>query len=82
MPSLQVRDVPEQIYNKLQANAQKEHRSLAQQAIVTLAKGLELSGNPKNRRAGVVRHLLEQPIIFENENFISPADLIREDRTR
>ncbi len=40
MPSIQVRDLPEQIYSKIKNNAQKDHRSLSQQAIVTLKKGL------------------------------------------
>jgi plasmid stability protein len=41
MPSLQVRELPENIYRLLQENAAKEHRSLAQEAVVTLAKSLK-----------------------------------------
>jgi hypothetical protein len=43
MPSLQVRDLPEAIYRKLLNEAEKEHRSLAQQAIAVLAIGLGVS---------------------------------------
>ena len=45
MPSIQVRDLPEQIYRKLKINAKKDHRSLSQQAIVTLKKGLGIDSN-------------------------------------
>ena len=47
MPSIQVRDLPEEIYNKIKNNAQKDHRSLSQQAIVTLKKGLGIDENHK-----------------------------------
>jgi plasmid stability protein len=50
MASLQIRDLPDQIYEKLKKEAKKKHRSLAQQALITLAKGLKTSDNPKERR--------------------------------
>ena len=42
MPSIQIRGVPEQIYNKIKNNAQKDHRSLSQQAVVTLFLNLKI----------------------------------------
>lgn len=36
MPTLQVRDLPEDIYVQLHYLAEKEHRSLAQETIVLL----------------------------------------------
>lgn len=41
MPTSQVRDLPEEIYNKLNYLAKKEHGSLAQQTIVLFKEGLE-----------------------------------------
>ena len=51
MASLQVRELPENIYSLLKRRAEAEHRSIAQEAIVLLAKGLDTSIAPKERRA-------------------------------
>ena len=40
MVSLQIRKLPENIYALLKRKAEAEHRSIAQEAIVLLAKGL------------------------------------------
>ncbi len=81
MPSLQVRELPEPIYRKLQIQAGKEHRSFSQQAIVTIARGLDLEENPKKRRKEVIKRVLNRPII-ESSNFVDPVELVREDRKR
>ena len=36
MPALQVRDLPQDLYDKLKYRAEREHRSLAQQTIVAI----------------------------------------------
>jgi len=54
MPSLQVRELPENIYRLLKNRAAAAHRSLEQEAIMTLAKGLETSTSNKDRRARVL----------------------------
>ncbi|MGB9500490.1 MAG: hypothetical protein ACKVE4_12280 [Dissulfuribacterales bacterium] len=82
MPSLQVRELPAHIYHKLQSKAQKEHRSFSQQAIVALAKGLDMEENPKNRRAALLKNILDDPIIMNSQAITSPVDLIRKDRQR
>ncbi len=82
MTSLQVRDLPERIYLKLQDEANKEHRSLAQQAIATLAKGLDLEVNPKRRREDLLKKLSKEPIIDIESRLPDPVQLIREDRER
>ncbi len=82
MPSLQVRELPEQIYKKLQAQAQKEHRSFSQQAIVTITRGLGLDENPKKRRTELLNNILNNPIKMKGSNIIDPVDLVREDRNR
>ncbi len=82
MPSLQVRELPPQIYHKLQSKAQKEHRSFSQQAIVALAKGLDMEENPKNRRAALLKNILDDPVIANSRDLASPVDLIRKDRQR
>ena len=82
MPSIQVRDLPEQIYRKLQINAQKDHRSLSQQAIVTLKKGLDIDENPKERRRILVDQILSRRVLIDSDKLDDPANLIREDRDR
>ena len=82
MPSLQVRELPDQIYLKLQEEAKKEHRSLAQQAVATLAKGLDLEINPKKRREELLKKISKEPIINNKSNLPDPVQLIRGDRER
>ena len=43
MSSLQVRELPENIYSLLKRRAEAERRSIAQEAIALLAKGLNTS---------------------------------------
>lgn len=45
MPALQVRDFPEDLYERLRALAELEHRSIAQQTVALVEEGL-------NRRMG------------------------------
>lgn len=82
MPSLQVRDLPEPIYRKLQKLAKEEHRSFSQQAVVTLAKGLEMHHNPKERRAELLTRIHKQAIDTSHLDLPDAVDLIREDRDR
>jgi len=80
MPSIQVRDLPEQIYRKLQNNAKKDHRSLSQQAIVTLKKGLGIGDNPKERRRVLISQILSREFDFNMDKLEDPVDIIRKDR--
>ena len=82
MPSIQVRDLPEQIYRKLQINAKKDHRSLSQQAIVTLKKGLGINDNPKERRRILVDQILSKQVFIDSDQLDDPSNFIREDRDR
>jgi len=82
MPSIQVRDLPEQIYRKLQINAKKDHRSLSQQAIVTLKKGLGIDENPKERRRMLVDQILSRRVLIDSDKLDDPTNLIRKDRDR
>jgi len=82
MPSIQVRDLPEQIYSKIKNNAQKDHRSLSQQAIVTLKKGLGIDENHKERRRILVDQIMSRRVDFDIAKLENPVNLIREDRDR
>jgi len=82
MPSLQVRDLPEHIYQKLQQNAEAEHRSLAQQAVITLAKGLKISTDPKTKRRKALQSMEELSNQLSQYSLSDPVKRIREDRER
>jgi len=81
MRSLQIRDLPEDVYEALAYRAQAEHRSLAQQAIVELRRIPELTA--RERRLQVLQEI-KKGIAMEAPQRLSPApeDLIREDRER
>ena len=80
MPTLQVRDLPEEVYIQLTYLAQKEHRSLAQETIVVLKEGIIAKLGNKERR----RKLLSQDgvVAIDGRDLPDPVDLVREDRDR
>jgi len=81
MPLLQVRDVPEHIYRRLAELAEKERRSLAQQAVAVLAKGLEVEVDPKARRRKVLEEA-KRLDLGRGKSLPDFVKLIREDRER
>ena len=82
MPSLQVRELPEHIYLQLCRESEIQHRSIAQQAVAALARGLQLELDPKSRRIALFRRINADPIALKKELQADPAQLIREDRER
>lgn len=42
MPALQIRDLPQDLYDELKRRAEREHRSMAQQATVAIEQHLRL----------------------------------------
>jgi hypothetical protein len=82
MPSLQVRELPEHIYFQLCREAEKQHRSIAQQAVSALARGLHLELDPKTRRVTLMAQITAEPIILKGDPPADPALLVREDRER
>jgi len=81
MPSLQVRELPENIYNLLQKKATAEHRSLSQEAIIVLAQGLNTSISNKSRREKLLNSIVNNQISDTIKN-TDPIDFIQEDRNR
>jgi len=82
MPSLQLEELPDHIYFKLQENAKSSHRTLAQQAIETLAQGLNVPVPPVLRRTSVLASLEQDASKLQSYTLSSPEDLIRKDRDR
>ena len=80
MPTLQVRDLPDEIYSQLSYLAQKEHRSLTQEAIVLLKEGIESRvGNKERRRVAIEGKFA---LGIDGKDLPDPVDLIRENRDR
>ena len=83
MASLQIRELPENIYSLLKRRAEAEHRSIAQEAIVLLAKGLDTLIAPKERRASLLQKIEEEAELNSGTVAnLDPVELIREDRRR
>ncbi len=80
MPTLQVRDLPEDIYIKLNMIANEEKRSLAQQTIVLLKESLGLHINNKLRRKALMEKIERRR--YPETNGIDHVNLIRKDRNR
>jgi hypothetical protein len=80
MPTLQVRDLPEDIYIKLNMIANEENRSIAQQTIMLLKESLELHSNNKLRRKALLDQLSMKK--YPETDNINVVKLIREDRQR
>jgi len=80
MPTLQVRDLPNDVYAQLNYLAEKERRSLTQEAIILIKEGIETKIGNKERRRKVLEKI--KKIGIDGKNLPDPAELIREDRDR
>ena len=83
MASLHIRKLPENIYFLHKRRAEAEHYSIAQEAIVLLAKGLDTSTSTKERRARLLQKIEEEAELKSGTAAkLNPVELIREDRKR
>ena len=82
MPSLQVRELPDSIYKKLSELAHKQHRSIVQQAVMLLAKGLNVEVSPEARRRQILDEIKAQSDELKKYSLKDPAKIIREERER
>jgi len=78
MPSLQIRDMPDDLYQALAERAQKQRRSMAQQAVADLQKIEELEA--RRRREDVIDRLRKTTNV--QRKLTDPVRLVREDRER
>jgi plasmid stability protein len=81
MASLQIRDMPEDLYKSLKLKAEKDHRSLAQQAIILLSEALNARGRDSIRRIEALRKIRSYKVQAKSKD-ISIIDMIQEDRRR
>ncbi len=80
MPTLQVRDLPEDLYVKLSRLAAQEHRSLAQQTIKLIEEGLKAHQNRKFQRRALLQEIEQRN--YPDTSEIDTVQLVREDRER
>ena len=91
MPTLQVRDLEQDLYDRLAAYAKQERRSIAQQTVVFIEQGLdgEMRRKPQwkireeeriAKRREFLQSLSERPPHIVPDDFPSTAELVREDR--
>ena len=81
MAILQVRDVPEELYQALSELAKQDNRSISQQTIVILKQALNYEENKVKKRKRLLEKIRAHKII-NADAFPDPAELIREDRDR
>jgi predicted nuclease of restriction endonuclease-like RecB superfamily len=81
MPLLQVRDCPEDVYQKITLVARREKRTIAQQVIVLLENSLGQEQSNLERRQKLMEKINRRSISDEVKK-IDVVALIREDRDR
>jgi hypothetical protein len=81
MPLLQVRDIPNDLYQKLSRVAEEDNRSIAQETVVLLKKALDYKEERMLKRKRILAEI--ENLKIENvEAFPDPAKMVREDRER
>jgi len=80
MHSLQVRDVPDHIYEKIVARAKARHRSIARETLSLLARGLDSGLDPRSRRTALLERIRSSR--KKPSRMPDPVALVREDRAR
>ncbi len=80
MPTLQIRDIPQHIYDELVAQAKAERRSLTQQALYILEQNLLFESKAFNRKKEVLDRIRNSGKDWSH--LPDPEDMIREDRNR
>ncbi len=81
MPSLQIRNLPDALYQTLTLRAEQAHRSLAQQALIEL---LRATGNANSGQRDRILETISQDIagLGTRTPHAPPERLLRDDRDR
>ena len=81
MPLLQVRDFPADVYEKIKYEATQQHRTIAQQTVVLIKRGLCEEGSNKERRRLLLEKIRKNDVP-EEVKAVDVVKWIREDRNR
>ncbi len=82
MPTLQIRNLPQELYDQLKESARESKRSMTQQAILLLQKSLESSSDDRKRKVTELQVLNDKISQPEGANIEEIMEWIREDRNR
>jgi len=77
MKSLQIRQLPDQVYLRLSALAKDKGRSISQQALQIIANFFHVSTSPRDKRRQILSEIKAMPKINLKKD---PTLLVREDR--
>jgi len=81
MPLLEIRDFPEDLYEQLRYSAEKYNRTIEQQVILLIKKGLEGENSIKKERQLLLERIMKRDVPEEAKDF-DFVKAIREDRER
>ncbi len=81
MPLLQVRGCPEDLYKKIALVAKRQNRTIAQQVVVLLEKGLGQEESNKARRTRLLAKVGKRHVPEETKA-INAVALVREERDK
>lgn len=81
MPRLQIRDLPQDIYDRLIESAEKNRRSLTQEAI-TILENVLVDEDSKTRKTNALKRLENMKHHFKGIKTDDIVALVREDRDR
>jgi plasmid stability protein len=81
MATLQVRELPDDVYQRLRALAAAENRSVAQETVVLLREALQNGVDAKERRKALLKQL-QNVDLPQKSSLETPEAIIREDRQR
>jgi hypothetical protein len=81
MALLQVRDCPDDIYQKISLVARREKRTIAQQVVVLLENSLGQETSNRERRLKVLERIGSRSVSAKAQE-IDAVALVREDRDR
>lgn len=82
MHTLQVRNLPEHIYNKIVELAEEDRRSITQETIILLEKALDMEKQNKKQRKKLLNQIINETKSNNFDEIPDPVPLIREDRYR
>jgi hypothetical protein len=74
--------MPTVLYDALRESAKRDHRSIAQQAVVTLSRGMKMVENQHERRKVLLEDIKKNLICPHGINLSDAVTLIRKDRER
>ena len=81
MPSLHVRNVPEELHNELRRQAERHHRSLSAEVIALLEQAVTAE-HVRNGQEQLLASIRRRRKLTSSKGEVDSVSLLREDRDR